>query len=132
MFEISALPSINLTLFGNSVYYIKLSDDNLQKIRSQPYLIFKKDYFELKNECNLVGFCHNQAFSDLIGIHTFQIEQEFEGFDFFQRMFSKDWSSFYEKYIKFNLDLTAEPCILNPNELYIINEEGESFNGYFT
>lgn len=118
---------------NNRVYYTKADLKTTKIIRTKPFFMLHRDFNEVKVEDTLKCFCYNTLFKSLIGLKYQDNTEPAEGFQGLEWIYSKDWMSFYEKYLIFYMDLTKTSLDLTENELMIIPEKNSyHIPGYFT
>ena len=130
--QLSFVPNIKPFYCSDKVFYVKLRKFDEKKINNRPCITLQKNHFQTKNEEDLNCFYYNNSFKELIGIKDCTLCGKLEGFEAFTCLYSKDWVSFYKKYIDFTVDWQTQYCKQNSDELYIKIDDSTKIKGTFS
>ena len=113
------------------IYYTKLDLKTSKLIRKKPFVMIHRNFSEKLIQNSVKCFCYNDLFSKIGGIKNANITEPQEGFQSFEVIFSRDWMAFYDKLLKFCMDLKESSIDLTEEELLVIPKNGTQVPGFF-
>ena len=98
----------------------------------QPYFCFREEYPDVNVDTNkLKSFSHNRKMLEQIGLKNVFLDGEWEGFEVFFHVQSRNWILYLKRLLEFHLDESKNGIRIERNALHIKNFQGNQIPGHF-